>query len=174
MLLGRIMLKKYPCYRLEFLFDVIEGKVYTDICNIQKDSFFQYKGKECEVWMPGFVLQTAPTTILQSKLLMSSWEVSSFLAYVGAASLALICLLWSVSSPSCLFVMQLTLVTWPLQVPGQPLQSFNVWLKSCFLAIPRIFPVSSYLIPLCMGSIWCLYNNWLMTVFFTLDIFWCH
>lgn len=32
MLLGRIMLKKYPCYRLEFLFDVIEGKVYTDIC----------------------------------------------------------------------------------------------------------------------------------------------
>lgn len=49
MLLERIMLKKHPCYRLEFLFDVIEGKVYTDICNIQKDSFFQYKGKECVV-----------------------------------------------------------------------------------------------------------------------------
>lgn len=47
--LGRIMLIKSPCYRLEFLCEVIEGKVYTDMCNVQKDSFHQYKRKACEV-----------------------------------------------------------------------------------------------------------------------------
>lgn len=70
--LGRIMLIKSPCYRLEFLCEVIEGKVYTDMCNVQKDSFHQYKRKACEVWMAVIVLQTAPTALLPSELLMSS------------------------------------------------------------------------------------------------------